>query len=799
MDTLWQDVRYAARTLWGRLGITAAATVALGLGIGANTAVFTLVNAVLLRPLPVPESDRVFTVYRVEKEMKFGAASVSRYVDWRDRNDVFEGLGAFAPASFTLTGSGEPTQLSGATGTASLFRVLGAAPRLGRWFTDEEDRPGGPATVVLGYALWRDRFGADPGIVGRRITLDGNARTVVGVAGADFIMPWAQVWAPLARAADEATRGNNFLRPIGRLKPGISMDAAVQRLNLLADTLNRERGDAYGFRLQPVREWLLGSIDRPLLLLMVTVTCVLLIACANVANLLLARAIARRRELAVRAALGASRARIVRQLLTENVLLALVGGAFGIFLASGLVRLFLAIAPGNTIPRANTVALDSTVLIFTLAISTFVGLLFGLAPALQFVRTDILGALREGGSKSGTASRGATFATRALVVAEIALTLVLLIGASLLVKSLIRLQTQDLGLRPESVTTFAVSLSAPRYNGVRGQTVVRQFVNDVLERLRHTPGVRAAGGINMLPLVSTGFNGGIRIEGQPAPQPGQEQVVEYRTVTPGYFEAMGIALRAGRLFDERDTPTSAPVAIINEAMAKRFWPHGDAVGRRVQPQGDSTWYDVVGVVASARTRQLDVAEESELYGPLAQNVTTRMTFAVRTDPGAPVMNAIRQQLAQIDPQQPLSNVKTMEQVVTEATGGWRLSSVLTTLFAIVAAVLAAIGVYSVMAYSVAQRTREIGIRMALGADAARVRGQVLRDGLGLGVIGVLLGLGISIVAMRLLASQLYEVSPRDPVVYAATVVGVMVCAALACWVPARRATRVNPMVALQAE
>jgi putative ABC transport system permease protein len=738
-------------------------------------------------------------VYRVEKEMKFGAASVPRYIDWRDRNEVFEGLGAYAPSNFTLTGSGEPVQISGATGTATLFRVLGASPRLGRWFSDEEDRPGGPAAVVLGYALWRDRFGADPAIVGRTITIDGRARTVVGVADADFIIPRAQIWTPLARTADEATRGSNFLRPIGRLKPGLSIDAAMQRLDRLADTLHREKGEVYGFRLQPMREWLLGSIDRPLLLLMATVTCVLLIACANVANLLLARAVARRRELAVRAALGAARGRIVRQLLTENVLLALLSGAFGIFLASGLVRLFLAIAPGSTIPRANTIGLDATVLTFTLAISTVVGLLFGLAPALQFVRTDLLSALREGGSKSGTAGRGATFATRALVVAEIALTLVLLIGASLLVKSLIRLQTQDLGLRPERVTTFSVSLNAPRYLGQGNQPAVRQFVNDLLERLRHTPGVRAAGGINMLPLVSTGLNGGVRIEGQPAPQPGQEQVVEYRTVTPGYFEAMGIALRGGRLFDERDTPTSAPVVMINDAMARRFWPGGNAVGRRIQPQGDATWYDVVGVVASARTRQLDVAEESEVYVPHAQNSTTTIAFAVRTDPGAPVMNAIRQQLAQIDPQQPISNVKTMDQVVTEATGGWRLSSLLTTLFAIVAAVLAAIGVYSVMAYSVAQRTREIGIRMALGADASRVRAQVLRDGLALGGIGILLGLVLSVGAMRMLTSQLYEVSTSDPVVYAATILGVLGCALLACWVPARRATRVNPLVALQAE
>jgi putative ABC transport system permease protein len=785
MDTLWRDVRYAWRTLWARPGVTGAAMVALGLGIGANTAVFTLINAVLLQPLPVPDADRLMVVYRVEKEMKFGAASVAKYVDWRDRNDVFETLGAYSMGNFTLTGSGDPAQVLGANATATFFRTLQAAPLLGRWISDDEDRPGGPATVVLGYTLWRDSFGADPAILGRTVTLDGLPRTVVGVARADFIFSRAQVWLPLARPADDPAQGN-FLRPIGRLKPGISSETAVQRLNLLADELRREKGDVYGFRLQPLREFVLRSIDRPLLLLMVTVTCVLFIACANVANLLLARAIARRRELAVRAALGAGRLRIVRQLLTENVLLSLISGSLGILLAGGLVRLFLAISPGS-IPRADTVAVDSTVLAFTLGISTLVGLLFGLAPAVQFMRTDTLGALRDGGAKSATVGLGARLATRALVVAEVALTLVLVIGAALLVKSLIRLQTQDLGLRPESVTTFVVTLGSPRYQGQTGQTAVRQFVTNLLARLRHTAGVRSAGAINMLPLSVSGSNGGVVIEGQPAPAPGQEPIVEFRTVTPGYFETMGIALRAGRLFDERDTASSTPVTLINEAMAKRFWPNASAVGRRLQAGGGSQWYEVVGVVASARSRQLDLAEESELYAPHAQFPTSVMTFVIRTDPGVPIVNAARQQVATLDPRQPISYVKSMDQVVTDATGQWRLSSVITSLFAVVAAVLAAIGVYSVMAYSVAQRTREIGIRMALGADGSRVRRQVLRDGLVLGLLGVLLGVGLAVAAMRLIATQLYEVSPRDPAIYAATIAGVLACALLACWVPAPRA------------
>jgi putative ABC transport system permease protein len=799
MDTLRQDVHYAWRTLWARPGVTVAAMLALGLGIGANTAVFTLIHAVLLKPLPFPDADRLVLLYRVEKEMNGGAASVARYTDWRDRSDVFESLGAFTPATVTLTGTGEPAQLAGLTATATFFRALKTPPLLGRWFSDEEDRPGGPAATVLSYPLWRDRFGADPTIVGRTITLNGLTRTIVGVAPAEFLYPRVELWIPLARAADEATRGNNFLRPLGRLKPGLSIEAAVQRLNLLADALHREKGESYTFRLQPLRDSLLGDIARPLLLLMVTVTCVLLIACANVANLLLARAVARRRELALRVALGAGHWRVVRQLLTENVLLALLGGVAGVVIAVGFVRLFLTIAPGS-IPRANTVALDGTVLAFTLVISSAVGLLFGVAPAWHFVRAGTLDALREGGAKAGSASRGARFLTRTLVVTEVALTLVLVIGASLLVKSLIRLQSQDLGLRPESVTTFAVSLGSAKYQGQGASSVeaVRRFVATLLERVRHTPGVRAAGAINMLPLVATGSNGDVRIEGRPAPIPGQEPIVEFRSVTPGYFEAMGITLRAGRMFDERDTATSTPVIMINEAMAKRFWPGVSAIGRRVQA-GGSDWYEVVGVVASARTRRLDLAEESEMYTPHTRYTAASMTFVVRAAPGVSIGNAVRQQVATLDPQQPISNLKTMEQVVTEATGQWRLSSVLTGLFAIVAAVLAAIGVYSVMAYSVAQRTREIGIRMALGADASRVRRLVLRDGLVLGSIGVALGTVIAANAMRLMATQLYEVSPRDPVIYLATAAGVIGCALFACWVPARRATRVNPVIALQGD
>jgi putative ABC transport system permease protein len=727
--------------------------------------------------------------------VKYASVSFRKYVMLRDGNRTLTALGAGAPRRITLTGRGDPEEVVGYQMSATLFRAIGVTPLHGRFFTDLEDTPNGPKAIVLSEGLWRRRLGADPRIVGGAITVNGESRVVVGVMpGAAAYPARTEAWLPLALSPETAPP-SNFLRLVGRTRPGVGIAQARQDLANLTRTYNRENGISRETAVLPLEE--LGRLERrtQLLILQGAVAFVLLIACANVANLLLARSVSRQRELAVRAAMGATRLHIVRQLLTESVLLALAGGGLGVLLAGWLLRLFVSLAPPN-FPRLTAIGIDTGVLAFMLGLAALTGFLFGLAPVLRGTRAQPSDALREG--VRGGLSPRARASSRALVVSEVALALVLATGAGLMVKSLIRLQHEDAGFDSRNLLSFELSFPASKYKPEQAV----DFVRRALEEIRSTPGVRDAGGIHMLPLVNFGNNGPFRIDGRPPfPNDGRAPVVEYRGVTPGYFEAARIPLRAGRTFTERDSADAPSVIIINETMARQFWPGSNPIGARIALGGDRRLVEIVGVVGDVRSARLDTAAVPETYAPHAQFPSTSMGIVVRTDSDDPaaVLPGIRHRLAALDPDLPLSRVRTMDDVIRASAGDTRLSSMLTALFALLAAVLASLGVYSVIAYSVAQRTRELGVRVALGADRRRVAGLVVSEGLTLAVVGIALGLVGALLVTRSLTSLLYEVRPNDPAVLAGTCLGVLVVAVVASYVPARRAMRVDPMVALRAE
>jgi putative ABC transport system permease protein len=800
MDRLIQDTRYALRSFILQPVVTVTALAALALGIGANTAVFSVVYGVLLKPLPYPEPEALIYVHDSYEAVQFASVGFTKYVALRDRNRTLDALGAGAPIGLTLTGSGsEPEQVAGSRVSADLFRAVRVEPLHGRWFTRDEDQPGAPLVIVLGHAVWTRRFGADPRVVGSAIVVDGQSRTVTGIMPPGFTYPGrTEAWVPLRMSAASA-EPSNFLRLVGRLRPGTTVEQARADLEAVTAAYNAETGVKRGIRVWRLHDLVVDSSRRTLLILQGAVAFVLLIACANVANLLLARSVARRRELAIRTALGAGRWRILRQLLTESVLLSVAGAGAGLVLAGWLLRLFKTLAPA-TFPRATTLAIDSGVLVFTIAIAVLTGLVFGLAPARRGIRTDPNDALRDASGR-GASSAGGRGASRTLVVAEVALAVILVVGAALMVKSLTRLQSQETGFRAENVVTFDLNLPRARYPDDKNVTAAYERL---VEEIRTVPGVQAVGAINHLPLVRFGFNGAVVIEGQPPAPADKAPVVEFRIVTPGYFDAMGVPLRAGRALTARDTAASQRVVVINEAMARQFWPGRNPVGARIRPpffDTGSTWFEVVGVVGDVRSWNLRTPPVPECYSPHAQTAMPGLSMAIRTGdvPAETVLPAIRQRITTFDPALPLVRVQTLSTVVELAAGETRLSSILTTVFALLAALLATVGIYSVISYSVAQRHREIGIRVALGADGRRITRLVLGEGLLLAGIGVALGSAAAMLLTRTLGTMLYEVSPTDPSVLAGTVGGVVLIALAASYVPARRATRVDPAIALRAE
>jgi putative ABC transport system permease protein len=776
--------------------------VALALGTGVNTALFSIVNTVLLQSLPFPDADELVQVWRTEPPtLEFGSASYRRYVDWRAQNRVFEETGAWAPNAYTLTGRDAPERIGGARVSASFFRVIGAAPVLGRWPSDDEDRAGARKVVVVSEGFWRRRLGASPSALGTSLMLDGTAHEVIGVAPAVFQDTWrVELWVPLAMAVDPAARGN-FLLVFGRLRDGLTLDLARDGLAELAAAMSRQYPeDKYGFNALALHDVQTRGPRQALWILLGATGFVLLIACVNVANLLLARAVTRQREIAVRTALGAGRVRLLRQLITETVLLSVTGGLLGLALASGLLRIFALVAPTN-FPRLAAIGLDPTVLTFSIAIAALCGFLAGMLPAMHVARAEPSDALRGGSSRGATAQR-ARAVSRLLVTSEVALAVMLVVAAGLTVKSLQQLARQDLGVRTDGVLTFSVTLP-----GLTLQTdgeKSEQFFRTFEERLRSLPGVTSVGGINMLPIAATGTNGQVQLRDRPLSRE-QAPIAEFRVVTPGYFQTMQMMLVAGRPIDERDTASTSKVVVINETLARLLWPGSSPAAALGQMMGTgfddgSVWREVVGIVRDVRSRRPDAPPDAETYIPHAHWPAPTLTLAMRTQtPPEGLVPLVRNELVALNPQLPLAAVRTFTEVVNAANRPSRMYSALTALFGVLAAVLAIVGIYSVMSYTVAQRVRELAIRSALGASNNRLLKLVLREGFTMSAIGVGAGLAGAMGASRLLQSMLYQVSPTDPVVFGLTAVAVATTATLGYLVPAFRASRVQPAVALRSE
>ncbi len=801
METLFQDIRYGIRTLARNPGFAAIAVIALALGIGANSAIFSVVNAVLLRPLQFEKPEQLVLVW--EKRMALGRvrnpASSPDFVDWRAQNQVFEDMAAYAGRGFNLTGADEAERLEGAAVSPSMFTILRAQPRLGRVFQDDEAKTGQNAVVILGNGLWQRRFGADPDIAGKTVRLNDTPYTVIGVMPADFIFPNSrtEVWVPLTFSPEDLnSRGSHFLNVVARLKSGVTLDEARENMNAIASSLEQQYqvNTGHGVNVFPLYEEVVSSARPALLVLLGAVAFVLLIACANVANLLLARGSTRQKEIAIRTALGARRGRIVRQLLTESVLLALAGGIVGTLLALWGLDLLLTVGT-DSIPRAKEIKLDTTVLVFTLLVSFVTGLIFGIIPALQASKPNLNESLKEG-SRGASASFFRNRVRSLFVIAEVAICLVLLIGAGLMIKSFARLLNVSTGFNPENVLTFNIALSNSKYNTSEQVTA---FYQQTLERISALPGAQSAAAIAALPLAGGFGSRYFGIEGRPPQPPGQGFNANLNVSSPGYFQTMNIPLVAGRDFDERDVMKSPPVAVINQEMARRYWPDEDPIGKRLAV-GNDAWRMIVGVVGDVKQSTLDAETRPEMFWPYYQMGLTFATIAVRTS-GEPEMltASLRSEMQSIDKDLPLYNIKTMDKVVSESVSSRRLNVLLLGTFGGLALVLAAVGLYGVMSYSVTQRTREIGIRMALGANRSDVLRLVIGQGLILTLIGVAVGLGAAVGLTRLMSSLLYGVSATDSITFAFISLLLTGVASAASYIPARRAMKVDPMIALRYE
>jgi putative ABC transport system permease protein len=808
MRTLKQDVKYGLRMLAKNPAFTAVAVLTLALGIGANTAIFSVVDAALLRTLPYKEPGRLVYVWSAEKARGINQSTVSipDLRDWREQSRAFDGMVGWWSGTFNLSGGDEPQQVSGWIVSPDFFDVLGARPELGRTFAmgDGKDR-----VVVLSHALWSGTFGGDRSVLGKGIAIDGASYTVIGVMPAEFSSPFpnVQVWAPRPDSAvATAARGDRFLRVIGRLKPGVSLGSAQADMDLITPRLAREYKEDAGVSayLVSAGEQITGSVRPALLVLVGAVGLVLLIGCANLANLLLARSAVREKEFAIRTALGAGHSDLVRQLLTESLLLSLVGGAIGALLASGGIRYLRAIV-ANQIPRAQDIGLDARVLWFTLGLSILTGIGFGLLPALASFKGQFNESLKKG-SRGGGAGVQARRLRDLLVVWEVALALVLLVGAGLLLNSFERLRTINPGFNPEKVLTCQISLPSSTYKDPQ----IVDFFQRLLDSVRALPGVKAAGATMTLPLESpnSGFWGGLNIEGRAAVSREAIPIVNFAQITPGYLSAMGIPVLKGRAFTEQDNSEQSPkVVIINATLARRFFLELDPIGRRIcmgEYCSKGPWLTVVGVVGDAALQSLTDPRFPQVLSPHAQGVeggqAGDMELAIRTS-GDPLGLAasVREQVHELDKDQSVAEMRTLEQVVSASLAQPRLNTLLLAGFAALAVLLAAIGVYGVISYSVAQRTREIGIRMALGATRGKVFLLVVGEGMLLALAGLVVGLVAAFGLARLMTSLLYGVAPSDPLTFFAVSVLLSGVAFVASYIPARRATKVDPMVALRYE
>jgi putative ABC transport system permease protein len=804
LGDLGQDLRYGVRMLAKNPGFTIVAVLALALGIGANSAIFSVVNTVLLRPLPYKNPDSLVMVWDDNTHQGFpkDTPSPANFLDWRQQNTVFTGMAAMVERSFNLTGVGEPDRIDGRRVSANLFSLLGVEPQIGRAFTPDEDKPGSHV-VILSYGLWQKRFGGDPSVIGRAINLNAESYTVVGVMPAKFQFPTPQdqLWAPIAFPADEAAnRGGHYLQVIARLKPAVSMQQARAEMVTIVARLEKqypEENTGTGIVLSPLHEEVVGKIKPALLILLGAVGFVLLIACANVANLLLARAAARQKEISLRLALGASRSRLIRQLLTESVLLAGIGGACGLLVSAGGIQVLKQFIP-DTISHVQAIDIDGKVLLFTLLISLATGLIFGIAPATQASNFNLNETLKEGGRDSGASVRGNRI-RGLLVIAEVAVSFLLLIGAGLLINSFVHLRTLDPGFRTDHLLTAKVELPELKYPDKAHRT---PFYNELVRQLSALPGVQSAAVAGNLPFTYDGDSMYIGVEGVPDPPPGHRPDVVLRVVGPGYFNTMGIKIVQGRDFNEHDAGDSVAAVVISEKTARYYWPGQNPIGKRLKPgstTSDNPWRQVIGVVTDVRQNDFVAQPKMQMYmtyQQISSFAPNAVVLRTSVDPNS-LASAVRNAVWAIDKDQPVSNLRSMDEIVSAAVARQRFSMLLLGVFAGLALVLAAVGIYGVMSYSIAQRTREIGIRMALGAQRRDMLKMAVWQGLRLVLAGLTIGLAAAFVLTRVMATLLFGISATDPFTFFAISVVLLAVAALASYIPALRATKVDPMVALR--
>jgi len=801
IEDLWRDFRFSLRSLLKRPGFTAIILIALALGIGANTAIFSLVNAVILQPLPYRDPDRLISVYGTRNRSTQGSVGPTDFLDYRSQNKTFEQFAASGSMMLpmNLTGSGEPERLNASIITGNYFDTFGVRPALGRGFSLENEKTGQDHVTVLSHAFWQTRFGGDPNIVNKTINLDGKAYEVLGVMPAEVVLPQpAQLWVPINFDADPEMKMRNarFLRGIGRLKEGVTLDQAQVDTDLIAAQLEQQYPDSntgWSLRLIPLREILVAGSRTMLFILFGAVGFVLLIACANVANLLLVRAAARQKEIAMRTALGASRLRIIRQMITESLLLAIFGGALGALLAVAGVKLLVSLGEDN-IPRTANVKIDATVLAFTLLISLATGLLFGLAPAIRTMKENLVDALKDGirgGSEATVKNR-----TRSLlVVFESAIAVMLLIAAGLLIRSLVALQNVDPGFDPNNVLTLRVDLPRQKYNTPEKAS---NFFEQLETRVAGLPGVEAVGLITDLPLSGEARDMPYRVEGRPATS--DIAFVDFRRVNKNYFSAMRIPLRRGRNFTEQEVRQSDKAIVVSQAFVDSVFPNEEALGKRL-----IIWsgirnepYEIIGIVGDTRYQSLQGEPSATMYVPTRELLFVNLVIRTQGDPLS-LVGGVRKEVNALDPDQPIAAIRPMTEWVAMSAAGARYRTTLLGLFALVAMILAATGIYGVMSYSVAQRTQEIGVRMALGARPLDVLKLVVRQGMMLALIGVIVGLAGALALTRVMSSLLFGVTERDPITFVAVAALLIVVAFISCFVPAHRATKVDPLVALRYE
>lgn len=810
METLLNELRYSFRSLLKHPGFTVVAVLTLALGIGANTAIFSLVNAVLVKPLPFPDPDRLVMVW--ENNPSFSSPgnqhsepAPGTYADWKAQQSVFEDMALLNWRPLNLTGDGEPEKIASYGVTANFFSLLGVKPAVGRSFTTEEDKPGATKLAVLSHALWQRRYGGDSSILRREILLNGEKYSVVGVmpAGFQFLQGEVGVWVPAALTSEQlADHDNHYVDVVARMKPGVTVERAHADLKTITQRIAQdhpEEMEGVSSTVTSLREELAGSVRRPLMLLLGAAGLVLLIACANIASLQLSRAAGRGKEIAVRSALGASRMHIVRQLLAESILLSIAGGALGLLVADWSLALLKQLIPGG-MTVSTGLKIDLSVLAFAMLISLLTGIIFGLAPALQASKVDLNEALKQGIGRT-VSGGGGNKLRGAFVVAEVALAMVLLVGAGLLLQTVFHMRDQYSAFQPEKLLTLRTQLPGYKY-GEQPKRVA--FYDQVLERVKSLPGVTAVGYTTSVPLQWPGGSNGLTIENRQT-QTGESPVAIHRQVSTSYFQAMGIGLRRGRYFEASDSQTSMAVAAINETMARQYWPNEDALGKRFKlGVPNAPWVTIVGVVNDVRQIGMDAPVKAEMYFPYRQ-ITTHFGYAPRdlvirtTSDPLSLVAAVREQVRAVDPDQPISNIATMSDVLTERTGPRRLGMILLAAFAGLALLLASLGIYGVLSFFVSQQTREIGVRMALGAQLRDILQLVLKKGLSLALLGVAIGLVAAFALARLMTSLLFGVGAADPTTFAAIAVILLGVALLACYLPARRATKVDPLVALRYE